>query len=56
MSEKEKIQMVEQLISDMSISQEDIRSYLALSTDRIFKRIWPFGFLYRLFFVFRFYN
>nr|DAJ41586.1 MAG TPA: tail connector protein [Caudoviricetes sp.] len=43
MSEKEKIQMVEQLISDMSISQEDIRSYLALSTDRIFKRIWPFG-------------
>lgn len=43
MSEEEKIQMVGQLISDMSVSQEDIRSYLALAADRILKRVWPFG-------------
>jgi hypothetical protein len=43
MTDTEKIQLVQNLISDMSVSQEDIRSYLALAADRIFKRVWPFG-------------
>lgn len=43
MTEEEKIAMVGQLISDVTVTSEAIGSYLALAADRIFKRVWPFG-------------
>lgn len=43
MTEEQKIQMVQQLITDMAVTEEAISSYLALAADRIIKRIWPFG-------------
>lgn len=43
MTDTEKIQMIQQLITDMTVSSSDIQSYLALAADRIIKCVWPFG-------------
>lgn len=43
MSNEEKAGMVQQLITDMSVTPELIASYLALAADKITKQIWPFG-------------
>lgn len=43
MTDEQKVQMIQQLITDMTVTSEEIRSYLALSADRIINRIWPFG-------------
>jgi hypothetical protein len=43
MTEEQKIQVVQQMISDMSVDEETILSYLALAADRILNRVYPFG-------------
>lgn len=43
MTEDEKIQMIQQLITDVSVTTQMIESYLALAADRILNRVWPFG-------------
>lgn len=43
MTEEQKIQMVQQLITDVTVTKEEILSYLALAVDRIRNRVWPFG-------------
>ena len=43
MTDSEKIQMVQQLISDVSVSEEQVSIYLALAADKILQRVWPFG-------------
>ena len=43
MTDEQKVQMVQQLISDMSVTTEQISEYLALAADRILNRVWPFG-------------
>lgn len=43
MTEDQKVQMVQQLISDVSVTAEQISVYLALAADRILTRVWPFG-------------
>lgn len=43
MTEDEKVQLVEQLITDVAVTTAMIESYLALAADRILRRVWPFG-------------
>ena len=43
MTEGEKVQMVQQLITDVAVTTAMIQSYLALAADRILNRVWPFG-------------
>lgn len=43
MTEDEKVQLVQQLITDVSVTTTMIQSYLALAADRILNRVWPFG-------------
>lgn len=43
MSNEEKAGMVQQLITDVTVTPDQIASYLALAADKIMKRIWPFG-------------
>ena len=43
MTEDEKVQLVEQLITDVAVTTAMIESYLALAADRILSRVWPFG-------------
>lgn len=43
MTEDEKVQLVEQLITDVAVTTAMIESYLALAADRILNRVWPFG-------------
>lgn len=43
MTEEEKVQMVQQLITDVSVTTAMIQSYLAIAADRILRRVWPFG-------------
>ena len=43
MTDEEKVQMVQLLISDVSVTAEDIQSYLALAADRMLVRMYPFG-------------
>lgn len=43
MSTEEKTAMVQQLITDVTVTPDLIASYLALAADKIMKRIWPFG-------------
>lgn len=42
MTEEDKVQMVQQLITDVSVTTEMIQSYLALAADRILTRLYPF--------------
>lgn len=42
MTEAQKVQMVQQLITDVSVTTEMIQSYLALSADRILSYAYPF--------------
>ena len=43
MTEEEKVQMVQLLISDVTVTTEMIQTYLALAANRILNRVWPFG-------------
>lgn len=43
MTEDEKVQLVQQLITDVSVTTTMIQSYLALAANRILNRVWPFG-------------
>lgn len=43
MTEAQKVQMVEQLITDVAVTTAMIQTYLALAADRIMSRVWPFG-------------
>ena len=43
MTEDEKVQLVEQLITDVAVTTAMIESYLALAADRILIRLYPFG-------------
>jgi hypothetical protein len=43
MTEEEKVQMVQLLISDVTVTAEMIQTYLALAANRILNRVWPFG-------------
>lgn len=43
MTEDEKVQLVQQLITDVSVTTAMIQSYLALAANRILNRVWPFG-------------
>ena len=43
MTEDEKVQMVQLLISDVAVTTEMIQAYLALSADRILGYLYPFG-------------
>ena len=43
MTEDEKVQMVQQLITDVTVTTAMIQSYLALAADRILTRLYPFG-------------
>ena len=39
MTDEQKVQMVQALITDVSVSESDV----ALAADRILNRVWPFG-------------
>lgn len=43
MTDEQKIQMVQALITDVSVSEADVESYLALAADWIVQKVWPFG-------------
>lgn len=43
MTEEEKVQMIQLLITDVSVTPEMIQSYLALAASRILARLYPFG-------------
>lgn len=43
MTEAQKVQMAEQLITDVAVTTAMIQTYLALAADRIMSRVWPFG-------------
>ena len=43
MTEEQKIQMIQQLISDVTVTETAVSSYLAIAADRILNRVWPFG-------------
>ena len=43
MTDEQKVQMVQALITDVSVSESDVESYLAIAADRILNRVWPFG-------------
>ena len=43
MAEEEKVQMIQLLITDVSVTAEMIQSYLALAASRILVRLYPFG-------------
>lgn len=43
MTEDEKVQMVQQLITDVAVTTALIQTYLAISANRILNRVWPFG-------------
>lgn len=43
MTDAEKVQMTMGLISDMSISEQDAKTYLNIAADRILNRVYPFG-------------
>lgn len=43
MTDEEKVQMVQQLITDVSVTSEQVSVYLALAADWIMTKVWPFG-------------
>ena len=43
MAEDEKVQMIQLLITDMSVTTEMISAYLGLAASRILARLYPFG-------------
>ena len=43
MTEDEKVQMVQLLISDVTVTTEMIQAYLALAADQILGYLYPFG-------------
>ena len=43
MSNEEKAGMVQQLITDVTVTPDQIASYLALAADWIMTQVWPFG-------------
>lgn len=43
MTEEEKVQMVQLLISDVTVTAEMIQAYLALAADQILGYLYPFG-------------
>ena len=43
MTDAEKVQITMGLISDMSISEQDAKTYLTIAADRILNRVYPFG-------------
>ena len=43
MTDEQKTAMVQSLITDVTVTQEQIESYLALAASRILSRLYPFG-------------
>lgn len=43
MTDEQKTAMVQQLITDVTVTTAMIQSYLALAANRILNHVWPFG-------------
>ena len=43
MTDEQKVQMVQNLISDMTVTAEMIQLYLSLASDWIVRKVWPLG-------------
>lgn len=43
MTEEEKVQMIQLLITDVSVTDDMIQAYLGLAASRILSRLYPFG-------------
>lgn len=43
MTDNMKVQMVQRLISDVTVTEDLVSDYLTLAADKIIQRVWPFG-------------